>query len=283
MGIISKSYNFDTGVIPPDQLNANFDTLYTLINGLLDGLNIAEGGIEADNLSDDISPVTRWDETFRDYVVSGLTVTNVGLDCAVLPGIAYISGERVAPAGTGHTVIDETTSYCDLSSDGTFSWNSNASPVGGYLRLAKIVSTGGDCTITDMRNLAPLNIWDLESVVATAEANTTSGTYATLLTVTMLDVEDGDTLIMVTNGTFQSDTNAAVGSFNYNVGGTDQPLTFEHNTHALVTRNTVTFIGLYAVTADASSLVVNLQWKTSAATLLANHRGLYVLRLRPTR
>ena len=286
MGRISKPYRFSTGVIDPDRLNADFDTIYTLVNGGLDGSNIAEGGIEADNLNDSISPDVRWSETFRNYVVSDLVVTDSGLDCVVTAGIAYISGNRVTPSSSGHTVADDATTYCDLSSDGTFSWNSNASPLDGYLRLWKIVSATGACVLTDMRNFAPLSVWDLESEILTAaNATTASPSYSTLLTVTMLDVEVGDSLIMAMSGTFAAVTNPCVGTFNFNVGGVAQTLVPDIALTTTEGHKTVTVLGLYAVTADASSLVVDIQWKSSAATLTAyqNMVGLYVLRLRPTR
>jgi hypothetical protein len=284
MGIISKPYNFTTGVVNPDEANANFDTLFTLVNGELDGSNIADGAIDDDNLNTSISPVKRWGETFRDYVVSDLTVTNVGLDCAVLAGIAYVSGERIESVGSGHTVQDETTTYCDLSSDGTFSWNSNASPLSGYLRLAKIVSTAGDCTITDMRTFNPLAVWDLESEIATTpDAETASATMATLLTVTMLDVEDGDTLIMAVTGNFYANTNTVGASFNFYVGGVANTLIFQKYLTVEMGLNALTFIDIYPVVADAATLEVDFQWASSASKLMVNHRGLYVVRFRPTR
>ena len=283
MGIISKLWNFTTGVIDPDKLNANFDALYTLVDGELDGANIAEGAIDADNLNASISPLVRWSETFRNYVVSDLTVINDGLDCSVLPGIAYVSGERVTPAGSGHTVQDETTTYCDLSSDETFSWNSNASPLPGYLRLAKVVSTSGDCTITDMRTFNPLAVWDLESAISVVDAHTTSASMATLLTVTMLDVEEGDSLIMVMNGTFSSTTNPVGAGFQFTVGGVVQSPTEMQDIEVAGKYKIITAINLCSATADAATLVVNFDWQTSAATLNAHQRGLYVLRLRPTR
>ena len=281
MGIVSKPYRFSTGVIDPDSLNADFDTIYTLVNGGLDGSNIAEGGIEADNLNDSISPDVRWSETFRNYVVSDLVVTDSGLDCVVTAGIAYISGNRVTPSSSGHTVADDATTYCDLSSDGTFSWNSNASPLDGYLRLWKIVSATGACVLTDMRNFSPLSVWDLESSTSVTSADITSTSMVTLLTVTMLDVEAGDTLIMVMNGDFIATASLAA-DFNFTVGGVAQPLTFDHYV-TTAQHQTITVISLYAVATDAATLAVEIQGKVSGSALGQRHRGLYVLRLRPTR
>jgi len=46
MGIISKPYTFTSGTtIDPAQVNANFDTLFTEINGLLDAANIEDAAI----------------------------------------------------------------------------------------------------------------------------------------------------------------------------------------------------------------------------------------------
>ena len=287
MGRISKPYRFSTGVIDPDSLNADFDTIYTLVNGGLDGSNIAEGGIEADNLNDSISPDVRWSETFRNYVVSGLVVTDSGLDCVVTAGIAYISGNRVTPSSSGHTVADDATTYCDLSSDGTFSWNSNASPLAGYLRLAKIVSAGGVIPggPTDMRNFAPLSVWDLEStLVSTNDATNATATYATLLSATMLDVEAGDTLIMALSGVFSAGA-ALLTTLNFKVGGAAQTAEPSYDMEVASKNKVITFISLHAVTADAPTLVVDLQWKasTSAITAKKDVTGIYVLRLRPTR
>jgi len=99
----------------------------------------------------------------------------------------------------------------------------------------------------------------------------------------MLDVEAGDTLVMALSGAFSSTTNAVLATFNFNVGGAAQTLEPAYDIEVVGKKKIITSIGLYAVTVDAATLVVNLQWKTSAATLNAHHRGLYVLRLRPTR
>jgi len=285
MSIISKPFRFSTGVIDPDKVNSDFDTLYTEINGNLDSANIAEGGINADNLNDSISPSIRWDETFRNYVVSDLVVTNSGLDCVVTAGIAYISGNRVTPSSSGHTVADDATTYCDLSSDGTFSWNSNASPLDGYLRLWKIVSATGDCVLTDMRNFAPLSVWDLEStLVSTSDATNATATYATLLSATMLDAEAGDTLIMALSGVFSAGA-ALLTTFNFKVGGAAQTAEPSYDMEVASKNKIITFVSLHAVTADATTLVVDLQWKASTNTITAKKdvTGIYVLRLRPTR
>jgi hypothetical protein len=294
MGIIAKLTTFVTrgGVLDPAKVDANFDQLFTLVNGLLDAANIADGVITDDLLAASVSPVKRWSDSFQDYVVTGLTVTASGLACTVGSGKGYVSGFYIEPSASGHTVSDNTTSYCDVSSSGTFSWNSNATPASNYLRLAKIVAATGTCTITDLRNLSPIGkaeieakaIWDVESAkVATTPSTTIVNTPAVLLTVTMDNVKNGDTLFLVLSGSFSQATGAAVVNFKFAAGGTPLADEYPLDLPVTVSNRIITLTNLYAVTADAATLVIDIDWRTSAATTSAAiGTGLYVFRLRQT-
>ncbi len=298
MGIIVKPWTFPVAgedTISPSKLNDNFDALFTLVNGLLDSDNIDEDVVVDDNLNKSISPVTRWDESFQDYVVTGLTVTDLGLDCTVAGGTAYVSGERVEPSSSGHTVDDNATTYCDVSYDGTFSWNANASPATGYLRLAKIVATAGACVITDMRTLTPIGapqieslvLFDIDSAVGAGAVNlTTSASMADLLTLDSANVKTGDILVPIATVSMTQATADATVNFGFSVDGVDQTTVYTHRLFSAANNSaTKTVIGeLHTVAADADALAVALRWKTSAdtTTAIANGQVLTVLRLRPT-
>ncbi len=289
MGIISKPKNFTSGVIPASDVDADFDTLYTLVNGNIETVNIAEGTITDDNMNDSASIVTRWDESFQDYVVDGLTVTASGLACTVAGGIAYVSGDRITPSSTGHTVTANSTSYCDVGHDGTFSWNGNSTPATGYLRLAKIVAGASTCTISDLRNLTPVGennissgaVWDIGSTVLTSPASITSATIVTLLTVDLDSVENGDTLFMVLSGTFSQATNVTVVNLGFRCGGVAQTYEFAYDIEVVGKSKILTVAHLYPVVADAAPFEIIATVRTSAVTLTAaSGTGLYVLRLR---
>ena len=289
---LAKPYpSWTTGVVPPSEVNATVDAIYAILNAIT-GSMIAAGTIEDANLNVSVSPVTRWDESLADFVASGFNVVASGLNCTVAAGIAYISGKRRVVAGTGHTVADSSTTYCDLSSGGTFSWNTNASPASGYLRLAKIVSST-TCTITDMRTLTPVGtaqiqadaVWDYATTKTTAAANlTASGSMADLITATLTDVKVGDILFPVATLSLSQPSADSTLSLGYTVGGSAQTQVMSENLFFAASNACIitAFGEAHTVAADAATLEVVLQWKTSASTTTANHRVIHVLRFRPT-
>lgn len=289
MGIINKLYTWAAGqVVSPSELTTEFNQVINLLNGNIEGVNIQSGTITDDLLSDKVSPLVRW-RLLQDFVAEGLAVSAVGLDCAVLGGVALVSGAYLSVAGTSHTVVDNTTTYCDLSSSGTFSWNSNAVPASGHLRLAKIVSAGGTCTVTDMRTLAPVGarqieadaIWDIASANATDQTDTVSKTRATLLSSSLSDAKAGDTIFLF--GMAQLSASAAcAANLGFQVGGADTAMEPEEDIETADKDKILTVGDIYAVVADAESLAVNLTWRTSTGTLAARHRTLIAVRWRPT-
>lgn len=289
MGIINKLYNWVSGVIPVSEMNAEFNQVINTINGNIGSENIAGYTITNDNLNASVSPGTRWAESFQNYVASGLTVTAAGLSCTVASGTAYVSGERLVVASTGYTVPDGATTFCDLSSSGTFNWNSNPSPPANHLRLARIVAAGGTCTITDMRTRTPIgaqqieakNVWDVASTNATGSTTTTSVTRATLLSTALTNVKAGDTVFLF--GMAQLSASAALSAnLGFQAGGANTTMEPEEDIETAAKDKAISVLDVYAVVADAASLTINFTWRTSTGTLTAFHRTLVAVRFRPT-
>jgi len=291
MGIIEKPYpDWTTGAIPPAEVNETIDTIINEFDGGINSDNIEEGSLTDEVFSESVSTVTMLNECFADHVTMGLTVSAVGLACTLAGGTCRVSGQRNEVTATVHTVADSTTTYCDVYKDGTISWNANATPLTDYLRLAKIVSASGGCTITDMSMLKPVNaseieadgIWDIGSTQSTGAATQALETRATLLTLNM-DVKKDDTLILL--GLVKLSTSGATHCYlGFQTGGANTNLEFPNRIEATSIYRTGFASEIYAVTADNTALTLNLTWRrgSEAVTLTAGDRTLIVVRFRPT-
>lgn len=116
---------------------------------------LKDDSISADSMFvDALNPVTRADETFGDFVSSGLLVTDdTGLTADLSAGVAYINGIRLEVAAElNHTYTASKDTYVDLGSDGVVDYNEEtngaASPAlaANHIRLAKVVTNGTDTT-----------------------------------------------------------------------------------------------------------------------------------------
>ena len=136
----------------------------TVVNALnsFDGENIADNTINVDAFDDNTNIVTRWDESFNNYVISGLLppTTTGTLTSTTTAGVAYIDGTRVSKDATAHLYTASKDTYVDLSSTGTYTYsevvNGGAKPAtaSNSIRLAKVVTDATEVTsVTDMRVL----------------------------------------------------------------------------------------------------------------------------------
>jgi hypothetical protein len=290
MGIITKVYTYVTGtVVDPAKANANEDLLYTTINGGLDADNLADDCVTEDQMSDSVSTVVAFDEAFADFVVTGLAVVAGGigsLACTLSGGTCRVSGKRHVVTATGHTVDDNVTTYCNISSSGVVSWDAGMSG----LTLGKIVATAGTTVATDLRTLKPvtnseiqaLSLFDIDSAkVTTTPATTTSATVVTLLSVDITNVKDGDSILLFLSGSFSGGA-ALVANLGFKAAAQigDE---FPYDIEVASKYKTITPMALYPVTADAATLTITATWRTSTNTLTAAvGTALYALRIRPT-
>ena len=113
--------------------------------------------------------------------------------------------------------------------------------------------------------------------------STASATRATMLSSSVTNVKNGDSLFIVMSGSFYTTTNAALANFGFTVGGTATSFEMPYNIEVAAKKKTVTAIELYNVTSDAATLAVTATWRTSATLLNAcAGTGLYIIRFRPT-
>ena len=96
-------------------LNGFKNTVVDAINSF-PGDNIQAGSISVTAMDDNANITTRWDESFNNYVYTGLIPpTATGLATTTTAGTAYIDGYRVAKAATAHTYTASKDTYIALS------------------------------------------------------------------------------------------------------------------------------------------------------------------------
>lgn len=155
--VVTESYTSPDGVTV-EKLDSNRLVLTNAANSI-DGSLIQTASIPVEKLNANANTVNRWNESFNDFVYTGLIVpTSDDLDSTTTSGIAYINGVRVVKDATPHTYNDTLYTYLDLSDNGTYTYSETA--IGGAvpsvalnsIRLM-VVSTDGTKvhTISDER------------------------------------------------------------------------------------------------------------------------------------
>ena len=166
MSLISISGPSDGQTIDAADVNTPLNTIANEINGNLDNANIkssaaidasklAASSITNTQMATSVSPVTRWDEGFFDYVASGCVWTGDAYAstrvASMASGVVYIDGKRLTVAAvTSRTFTASKDTYVDLSDNGdgtaTISYtevaNNAASPAlaTGAIQIAVIVT-----------------------------------------------------------------------------------------------------------------------------------------------
>jgi hypothetical protein len=95
------------------------------------------------------------------------------------------------------------------------------------------------------------------------------------------NVKDDDTLLLV-GWAGMSAAAAAQVHLGFTAGGVNTTLEAPLDIETASKLKTLTVVEFYSVAADADSLAVTLTWRTTASTITADHRGLFVVRFRPT-
>lgn len=178
MGLVSKAYTFSNGQkSDPTQVNQDFDTIFTLANGNIDGTNIAPDSIQSTNIAP--NAVTPDKSEGLPYavdvlgssgvVISGITSAKDGTNANkvnVTTGILYApqtdgSMKRYTPAATNFiTSSANATYYLDFNPDGTWSWTTGHSTQTGYVPICSVTSDASSnvSTVTDARPVVQANV-----------------------------------------------------------------------------------------------------------------------------
>lgn len=174
MSIVTKPNTFTANqIIDANQMNQNFDSIYSLANGNLDATNIAALGInDFGKLGDEVvipskskGLVYGSDLYKQNWVVAGGLATFPGSPLnqisvnTVSANILQVDGSyrHVGVTGTTYTTSSLSTTYfLDLQPDGTMSWGVAHSLQAGYLPLASVTTNGSGnvLVVTDVRVLS---------------------------------------------------------------------------------------------------------------------------------
>ena len=280
MGTVSKPHDFTTGVIDPDEVNDDFDTLYTLVNGNLSTVNIEDGTLINDDMSTEVKPVTRFDENFQSHVYSGMALSTDGATATVATGTAYVDGVRVVTGALSSNACDTTaagtlTTYVDLSKTGAFSWNKNETASSGYMRLYSVSCDSTEITgTTAIRPLTAVGTDEIEvdactkvysAKNTTTNVSTTSTTHATLLDAGTVDVLSGDELVI--RGIVRLSVSGNIVCYTQmNVGGVAQDVESEETIETSGLYRMLPCDCVYSVSTDSTALPVIMTYKVSATT-----------------
>jgi hypothetical protein len=156
----NRNFNFAAGqTIVADQVDLEFDSVASVINGNVDTDNLANGAVTIDKLAVPANPETRFAETGSDFVYSGLTLdpasgwTAAQLTATITAGIAYIGGRRVITSSIpNHAFTASKDTYVDVDGNGTFYYteaaNAGASPTltSGRMRIAMVKTDANKIT-----------------------------------------------------------------------------------------------------------------------------------------
>jgi hypothetical protein len=172
---VTKPYTFQNQTIADaGQVNQNFDTLYTLVNGNIDSANIKDGGITTNDLANEaVTPAKTeglpyaQDLFSNSFILSGLSVTKDGTiqnQVNVTAGVVYVKQadgtlRRFAPTATNfRTSTPNNTYYLDFQPDGTWWWNTGHSTQANYINVATVTSDASGNVATVAQNTSAYNV-----------------------------------------------------------------------------------------------------------------------------
>ncbi|MGM0386105.1 MAG: hypothetical protein ACQERF_09025 [Actinomycetota bacterium] len=108
MGTVVKPNTFESGnTISSAQVNANFDTIYTLVNGLLDDANLANGAVTENKLADGAVTSTK---------IANGTIINADISAAAAIQATKIGAGNVSDTEFGY--LDGVTSAIQTQLNG---------------------------------------------------------------------------------------------------------------------------------------------------------------------
>jgi hypothetical protein len=156
---IASSISIDPFITADDVTITHLETMRSTFQGAInspDGALIQAGTITDTSMDDNTSPVNRWDETFNDFVYTGLTIpTSTDLNSTTTAGTAYVQGVRVVKDATPHEYTASKHTYIDLSKTGTFTYTVVAvgavtpDTADNSIRLAKVSTDTSKVAVVD--------------------------------------------------------------------------------------------------------------------------------------
>lgn len=179
-----------------DHLETQRTTFSNVINGNIEGgINIKAGSLVSADFSNSVSPVTRWDESFTDFTVTGmLPPTSGSLSSTTTAGTSYVDGYRVVIGSTAHTYTASKDTYVYVHSGGYYVYQevSNGatapSTPANTLLLAKVVTSGTlVSSVSDLRTLG-ISLTNSSSIVPT---NYRDGLFISRDSVSTITVQPG--------------------------------------------------------------------------------------------
>jgi len=158
----ASSISVDSFLTGDDVTIAHLESMRSTFQGAInsaDGELLQSATVTSSKLDANSNPENRWNESFNDFVYTGLTIpTSASLTSTTVAGTAYIEGVRVVKDATAHTYTASKDTYVDLSKTGTFTYSEVASgataPVfaANSIRLARIsTDTTTVITVDDVR------------------------------------------------------------------------------------------------------------------------------------
>ena len=160
-GTISISPFISGNDVTIARLETQRTTLSNVINGNIESVNILDGTLASPDFAQSVSPVTRWDESFNNFTVTGmLPPTSANLSATTTAGTSYVDGYRVVIGSTAKTYTASKDTYKYVHSGGYYVYQevsnggTQPSDPANTLLLAKVVTSGSAVTsVTDMRTL----------------------------------------------------------------------------------------------------------------------------------
>jgi len=171
-GLVTNCYG---GTISIDAIVTMDDLTITWINDakntVVDALNSIDGTlirsrtISSDSLTRNADPVLRWNDSFNDFVITGLLPpTSASLSTTTTAGRALIDGYYVEKDATSHAYTASKDTYVDLSSSGVYTYsvvaNGAVEPTttANSIRLAKVVSGATTISSVTDKRVTSINV-----------------------------------------------------------------------------------------------------------------------------
>lgn len=198
-------------------------TISNVINGNIEGgINIKAGSLVSADFSNAVSPVTRWDESFTDFTVTGmLAPTSVSLTSATTAGTSYVDGFRVVVGSTAHTYTASKDTYVFIHDGGYYVYQETSNggaqpstPTNTLLLFKAISSATAITTVTDLRTLG-ISLTNTSSIVPINFRDNLSITSDGVSTIT---VQPGSCEVNSTRVTKTTPTVIATNSVTFKVG-----------------------------------------------------------------
>jgi len=153
--LYNRQYNFTAGdTIIADQVDDEFNTVRTVLNGNIEADNIKDNSITTNKLDATLDPTTRTAETSGDFVASGLelgviktlTGTWTNRDETISNGVVYMDGVRISITGGSKTFDASSTTYVLADSNGALQYSSTLSVGYNNVPLYVVVTDGSKIT-----------------------------------------------------------------------------------------------------------------------------------------